>query len=245
MQAKLLIFLLTTVIYILGLFLYAESRTASSNRLKSELQTMEPVAMEMVGLAHSLDTIAAKSEEQLIAAALKAEPKPEPQVKANPVIVRTIQAFNDDIVRAEATQLAHLIEQTSKRYRVDPLLITALLSQESAFYEDAVSPVGAIGLGQLMPYTAADLGVNPHDPSQNLDGCVRYLAQNLDTWAHTADPVTLALASYNAGPGAVSSYGGVPPYEETQHYVEIINYRYRLLLSETLAHTGSGAGSYG
>jgi soluble lytic murein transglycosylase-like protein len=86
-----------------------------------------------------------------------------------------------------------------------------------------------------MPYTAADLGVDPNDPAENLDGCVRYLAQNLDAWAHTDDPIALALASYNAGPGAVSSYGGIPPYEETQHYVAIITSRYQWLLNENLA----------
>ncbi|MCA9778873.1 MAG: lytic transglycosylase domain-containing protein [Candidatus Eremiobacteraeota bacterium] len=157
--------------------------------------------------------------------------------KADPIIVSTIEAFNEDIGRKEAVGLASLIEETANRYDVDPLLVTALISQESAFYEDAVSPVGAVGLGQLMPYTAEDLGVNPNVPAENLDGCVRYLAQNLDTWAHTDDPVALALASYNAGPGAVSNYGGIPPYEETQNYVAVITSRYQWLLNENLAAT--------
>ena len=102
---------------------------------------------------------------------------------------------------------------------------------------DATSPVGAIGLGQLMPYTAAELGVDPTVPAENLDGAVRYLAQNMDYWAHADDPVTLALASYNAGPGAVESFGGVPPYAETQHYVEVITSHYAALTTKTVADT--------
>ena len=114
--------------------------------------------------------------------------------------------------------------------------MTALVSQESAFRPEAVSPVGAIGLGQLMPLTAQDLGVNPWDPAENLDGCVRYLAQNLERWRDTDIPVALALASYNAGPGAVSYYGGIPPYDETRHYVRTIRSRYKALRARHLAY---------
>lgn len=163
-------------------------------------------------------------------------PEPKPKIKTNPVVVNSIRYYNDALSHSEAKDLAHLIQRTSKRYNVDPLLVTALVSQESAFRAEAVSPVGAIGLGQLMPPTAQDLGVDPWDPAENLDGCVRYLAQNLERWRHKDIPVALALASYNAGPGAVSYYGGIPPYEETRHYVRAIRSRYKSLRERHLAY---------
>lgn len=98
---------------------------------------------------------------------------------------------------------------------VDPDLFLRLIGAESSFNPDAVSPKGAAGLAQLMPGTAAELGVDPTDPIQNLRGGARYLRQQLDEFG---DPV-LALAAYNAGPGSVRKYGGVPPFEETKNYV--------------------------
>jgi soluble lytic murein transglycosylase-like protein len=94
-------------------------------------------------------------------------------------------------------------------------LYRANIEVESAYRQDAISTAGAIGLGQLMPATARDLGVDPRDPQQNLDGSARYLAMMLDTFG---DP-RLALAAYNAGPDAVRQYGGIPPYRETQNHV--------------------------
>ena len=108
-----------------------------------------------------------------------------------------------------------LAAQIAEQEGIDPNLFTRLVQQESSFRPDAVSPAGAIGLAQLMPGTARDLGVDPSDPVQNLTGGARYLRQQLDAFQ---DP-TLALAAYNAGPGNVRKYGGVPPFEETQNYV--------------------------
>lgn len=142
----------------------------------------------------------------------------------------------DEIQIAALSRLAPLpradvlsaIETTALRYAGHPGLRRADLSVrdwltlyranievESAYRQDAISSAGAIGLGQLMPATARDLGVDPRDPLQNLDGSARYLAMMLETFS---DP-RLALAAYNAGPDAVRQYGGIPPYRETQNHV--------------------------
>lgn len=94
-------------------------------------------------------------------------------------------------------------------------LFQALIEIESAFNVNAVSRVGAYGLGQLMPQTAEDLGVDRHDPHANLDGAARYLVRMLDLFGTRE----LAIAAYNAGPQAVRRHGGIPPYGETQGHV--------------------------
>jgi len=111
-----------------------------------------------------------------------------------------------------------LIEQHSTANRVNPDLVRALIQAESAFNSQAVSPKGAMGLMQLMPGTAADHGVrDAFNPAENIRAGVKYLKHLLDRFN---GQVELALAAYNAGPGAVQKYGGkVPPYKETQNYV--------------------------
>ena len=100
---------------------------------------------------------------------------------------------------------------------IDPALLKGLVAQESGFDPNARSGAGAVGLTQLMPGTAAALGVtDPTDPAESLQGGARYLREQLDRFGGDE---RLALAAYNAGPGAVSKYGGVPPYAETQGYV--------------------------
>jgi len=118
---------------------------------------------------------------------------------------------------APGTPYAAEIQAAASRHGVDPALLAGLVRQESNFNPRAGSPAGAQGLTQLMPATARGLGVtNPLDPVQSLDGGARYLRQMLDKF--DGDP-TRALAAYNAGPGAVARFGGVPPYAETQTYV--------------------------
>ena len=110
------------------------------------------------------------------------------------------------------------IQAAAQKHGVDPALLTALVRQESNFNPTAGSPAGARGLTQLMPGTAASLGVTDvNDPVQALDGGAKYLKQQLD--AFNGDE-RLALAAYNAGPGAVQKFGGIPPYAETQNYVK-------------------------
>jgi soluble lytic murein transglycosylase-like protein len=112
------------------------------------------------------------------------------------------------------------ITAAAQKHGIDPALLAGLVKQESGFNPSAGSPAGARGLAQLMPGTAAGLGVtNVLDPLQSLDGGAKYLRQQLDAFG---GDVTKALAAYNAGPGAVQRYGGVPPYSETQHYVRVV-----------------------
>jgi soluble lytic murein transglycosylase-like protein len=106
-------------------------------------------------------------------------------------------------------------EEAANRYGIPPDLFLRLVGAESSYNPGAVSPKGAQGLAQLMPGTAAELGVDASDPLQNLDGGARYLRQQYDTFGDW----NLALAAYNAGPGAVQKHGGIPPYAETQNYV--------------------------
>lgn len=113
---------------------------------------------------------------------------------------------------------ADLFSRAAGRYGVDASLLAAVASQESNFNSQAVSPVGAQGLMQFMPATAAGLGVNPLDPSSAIDGAARYLSSLTQQFGSTE----LALAAYNAGPGAVDRYGGIPPYAETQNYVRAV-----------------------
>ena len=115
------------------------------------------------------------------------------------------------------TPYAAEITAAAKAHGIDPALLAGLVKQESGFNPDAGSPAGAQGLTQLMPATAASLGVSDvHDPAQALEGGAKYLRRQLDRFG---GDVARALAAYNAGPGAVERFGGVPPYAETQNYV--------------------------
>jgi hypothetical protein len=133
------------------------------------------------------------------------------------VLART----NIRLVGPSGRELAERLLFLASYYRLDPRLLVALVTAESSWHARAVSPVGALGYGQLMPTTAASLNVDPGEPYENLDGTARYLRRLLNRYAErdTLTRVRLALASYNAGPAAVARYGGVPPYAETQAYV--------------------------
>jgi soluble lytic murein transglycosylase-like protein len=122
-----------------------------------------------------------------------------------------------------ATPYSNLFQAAGARYDVDPELLALVAQKESGFNPSAVSSAGARGLMQLMPATARSLGVaDPFDPAQAIDGAARLLRGHLDAFGNVPE----ALAAYNAGGGAVRKYGGVPPYAETQRYVQWITDRY-------------------
>jgi flagellar hook-length control protein FliK len=129
-------------------------------------------------------------------------------------------AWEDDsavVAGAGSSEYDPLIEQAAARYGVDPAVLHGLIQQESGFDPSAESSAGAAGLTQLMPGTAASLGVaNPLDPVESIEGGARYLGQLMTQFGGNTED---ALAAYNAGPGAVQQYGGIPPYAETQSYV--------------------------
>lgn len=130
----------------------------------------------------------------------------------------------------ENDALASAIERFAAEAGLPIGLVRAVIWAESGFEHSAVSPAGAIGLMQLMPETAAELGVDPHDSDQNLQGGTAYLRQMLERFEGDEDQLVKALAAYNAGPGQVAKHGGIPPFPETAAYVRRV---VRLYLAES------------
>lgn len=153
------------------------------------------------------------------------------------VYKKAVKRFNSKLSDSQADTIARSVLGFSYRYKLDPRLVCAVILAESHFRIGATSRAGAQGLGQLMPSTAAGLGVDDaYDPVQNIYGSARYVKGMLDrmsgnkqwnelTWYDLA----LALAAYNAGPNAVKRHGGVPPYKETQNYVKRVTSIYKQL----------------
>jgi soluble lytic murein transglycosylase-like protein len=131
-------------------------------------------------------------------------------------LFRPFMVFKDRYARDRNQILSH-VKHHAGRHGIDPQLVRAVIEVESGFEPEAVSRAGAQGLMQIMPSTGQDLGLSaPFDPESNIEAGVRYLRQMIDQFG----TVPLALAAYNAGPNAVKRHGGIPPYAETEHYVQ-------------------------
>lgn len=147
----------------------------------------------------------------------------------DPTAQRYYTVLYNDIVNTSpmgaewADWMARAIIYFSAKHGVNPLLAAANFKRESGYNMQAVSRTGAIGVAQLMPKTAAAIGVDPYDPAGNIEGGIIYLAQQLAKFQYSGDwNATYAIAAYNAGPDAILKYGGVPPYEETCNHVNAV-----------------------
>lgn len=169
------------------------------------------------------------------APAKPAAPAPKPAPSAQSTLARYIAKVKQlapRISTTTATKIVTTVLQRAGWYGVDPRLVLAVIAQESRFNPRAVSPVGARGLGQLMPDTARMLGVkDSFDIVQNIDGTIRFLARLLRDFGGN---VPYVLSAYNAGPGNVKRFGGIPPFAETKHYVKVITTHYARMRSELL-----------
>jgi len=147
-------------------------------------------------------------------------------------IARAILADNPRIDAAFAVYLAIVTERAARENGLSPLFLAATLLQESAYDPYALSSSGAIGIGQFMPGTAAMLGLDPFDPYASIAASAHLIGGYVASYRNASNgslhgtPYALALAAYNAGPGAVSAYSGVPPYAETVQYIALIRYRW-------------------
>jgi soluble lytic murein transglycosylase-like protein len=126
--------------------------------------------------------------------------------------------------KISSTEVDGIIDRVSQKIGIDKELVKLVAKTESGKDQRAVSNRGAIGVMQLMPDTAKGLGVNPYNTEENIEGGAKYLKEMLSQFN---GDVSKALAAYNAGPGAVKKYGGIPPYKETQNYVNKIMKEYR------------------
>jgi soluble lytic murein transglycosylase-like protein len=148
-------------------------------------------------------------------------------------VVRSIVRANPRIGVLDALTLAVDARDAARQVGVDPQFIAATLLQESAFDPNAISTAGAYGIAQFTIPTAQFYGIDPFDPRAAIAGATHVLARYLARYARLADdPYACALAAYNAGPGSVKYYGGVPPYPETRAYIADIHERWARLLAE-------------
>jgi soluble lytic murein transglycosylase-like protein len=179
--------------------------------------------------ATQADVLSSKSRAKLFNSQLKvldtrAAKQYNASVRLQPPSVRTPSKYGDPEPQTKPFRgryrgpYLEMAQDAARRHGVPEDLFLRLVQQESGFNAAARSHKGAIGLAQLMPGTAQALGVDPHDPYENLEGGARYLMQQYRKFGSWR----LALAAYNAGPGAVEKHGGVPPYAETKNYVRVI-----------------------
>ncbi|HWI19818.1 MAG TPA: lytic transglycosylase domain-containing protein [Vicinamibacterales bacterium] len=159
----------------------------------------------------------------VLAAAVSSAPLSRPVVAILPtakIMKPKVEVSSEFMAIPASEAYDEIIQEASQKYDLDANLIHAVMQAESAFHPYAVSRAGAEGLMQLMPELADEMGVNnAFDPRENIMGGVRYLKRLLDYHKGNLD---LALASYNAGPGNVERYGGIPPFRETRNYIKTI-----------------------
>jgi soluble lytic murein transglycosylase-like protein len=138
-------------------------------------------------------------------------------------VTRTVLHTNPRISPVDALRLADATVLAAHRHGLPPEFLAATLLQESAFDPQAISSAGAVGIAQLMPSTAEGIGIDPFDPFDAIDGAAQLLSGYVRTYdGRYANAYAAALAAYNAGPGAVDAYHGVPPYAETRDYINDI-----------------------
>lgn len=148
---------------------------------------------------------------------VSAAPAPAPEKPPSPLPVKSPKPLNPQ----------EMVDQAADKHGIPANLVHLVARAESAYQPNAISPKGAVGIMQLMPGTAAALGADPHDPAQNVEAGTRLLRDLLEKYEAYPDQLRRALAAYNAGTGAVERYNGVPPYRETQSYVEKIVQQYK------------------
>ncbi len=136
----------------------------------------------------------------------------------------------------ESPSPKELVTQAALRHGLPPEFVHSVAATESSYRQQAVSPKGAVGVMQLMPATARELQADPSDVGQNIDAGVRYLRDLLVKYQNDDYQVRKALAGYNAGPGAVDRHNGIPPYPETQRFVEKVIRRHKRLAAEPAVH---------
>ena len=181
------------------------------------------VAGMSLGAAVDAQSISTKNQRKLLKSQLKvldsrAATQYANSVRLQPPTVHTPSKHAATYRDKYRGQYLEMAKEAARRHNVPEELFARLVQQESGWNPRAKSHKGALGLAQLMPDTARALGVDPHDPKENLDGGARYLARQFREFGSWR----LALAAYNAGPDAVKKYGGVPPYAETKNYVLVI-----------------------
>ena len=148
-------------------------------------------------------------------------------------VARSIERSNERISAFDALCLAEMAISAARRERLNPEFFSATILQESAFDPDALSSAGAVGIAQFTLDTADANGVNPFEPASAVRGAASLIAQYVGAYSGKyADPYATALAAYNAGPGAVAAYDGVPPYPETREYISDVYERWARILDD-------------
>jgi hypothetical protein len=178
---------------------------------RDSMQRIPASSSVMAGLALSLAAIAGTPAQ----AAVQRQLQTTPTTVA--VYASVLHHINPQMPQWQSRDLARRVLVNAERWRLDANMLVAIVTVESRWHTHAVSRAGAIGLGQLMPGTAARLGVDPRNPGENISGAARYLSGLMRRFG--SNHFSLVFAAYNAGPKAVTEYGGIPPYGETEHYV--------------------------